>query len=199
MKAFWDSRYAEGAFAYGKAPNVFFEQFLRHKQAGTILLPADGEGRNGVFAATQGWEVTAFDYSSSARMKALTLAAEFGVSIHYEVADVEQFNFEKQQYDVIGLFFVHLPPKIRTYLHRKVIDALKPNGQVVLEAFAPQQINFQSGGPRDAALLYDIELLKADFSDLHIDFIRDEITELQEGLYHVGTANVVRLIATKHT
>jgi len=59
MQPNWNDRYADGAFAYGKEPNVFFADQLKQFESGTILMPADGEGRNGVYAATLGWQVTA--------------------------------------------------------------------------------------------------------------------------------------------
>ena len=74
MKQFWDERYAEPHFVYGEAPNVFFENSLKDLSAGKILLPCEGEGRQAVHAAAQGWEVLAFDQSSAGRDKALQLA-----------------------------------------------------------------------------------------------------------------------------
>jgi len=63
MQSKWDERYAEPGFAYGAAPNLFFKEWLSKFTPGSILMPADGEGRNGVFAARLGWKVTSFDIS----------------------------------------------------------------------------------------------------------------------------------------
>ncbi len=72
----WDERYEGDAYAYGKLPNLFFKEWLLQFKAGSILMPADGEGRNGVFAAMEGWTVTSFDLSAEGRAKALQLAEE---------------------------------------------------------------------------------------------------------------------------
>ena len=83
MKQFWDQRYAENETVYGFTPNQFFKQFIDGRKPGSILLPAEGEGRNAVFAARLGWEVDAFDSSSVARKKALDFAAKENVTKLY--------------------------------------------------------------------------------------------------------------------
>lgn len=87
MKAFWNQRYDEPEYAYGTQPNLFFKDQLDQLTPGKLLMPAEGEGRNAVYAAGKGWEVTAFDSSSSGQKKALRLAQEKKVTLNYLVAD----------------------------------------------------------------------------------------------------------------
>ena len=197
MKQFWEERYAESEYVYGTVPNEFFKSFLDQHPAGRLLLPAEGEGRNAVYAARHGWMVTAFDYSENARQKALALAGQDGVTLDYQVTELRLFDFPEAAFDVVGLFFVHLPPADRAYLHQQVIRSLRPGGKVALEAFSKEQLAFQSGGPRHEAMLFDTRLLSSDFSGLQIPFLKQEKILLQEGRYHQGEASVVRMLANK--
>ncbi len=198
MKPFWEERYGAEEYAYGTAPNVFIADFIdRHTPPGTILFPGEGEGRNAVYAAQKGWTVDAFDYSDNACRKALQLAARRRVSVNYTVADLQWFHFKEDHYDAAGLAYVHLPPEQRQYLHQAVAKALKPGGTVVLEAFAKSQLLFNSGGPRQEEMLYSLQELKEDWSELNIKHLQSLTIELSEGPYHQGTASIVRMIATK--
>lgn len=197
MKEFWNQRYAEEAFAYGVEPNVFFAEQLSRLTPGKLLLPAEGEGRNAVFAAKKGWEVDAFDYSESAKHKALKLAKQNEVSIHYEVADFASFEGKPNTYDVIALIYAHAPAEFRTAWHRKLLYLLKPGGKLIIEAFHKTQLGNASGGPQSLEMLYNEEELRYDFescADVHIEQAH---VELSEGLYHVGTASIIRLTATR--
>lgn len=197
MQSFWNERYSAAEYAYGTHPNVFFKTCLPQIPVGNLLLPAEGEGRNAVFAARQGWQVQAFDYSEAGMQKAQALAASQGVEISYSVYDIRSFPWETATFDAVGLFFVHVPPDLRQFLHAQVIRTLKPGGHLILEAFAPAQIQYQSGGPRDVSMLYTPELLQQDFQELEIILSDTLITTLEEGPYHAGTAAVTRLFAKK--
>ncbi|RDB02531.1 class I SAM-dependent methyltransferase [Runella aurantiaca] len=197
MKEFWNTRYQEPQFAYGTRPNEFFQETIDKLPAGKILLPAEGEGRNAVYAARKGWEVTAFDYSIQAMLKTFQLAERHGVTLQYSVKDVQNFEPETAIYDAIGLFYTHFPIQIRPEFHQKLVQALKPDGYVILEGFHKNQQYYTSGGPKDEALLFSLEELEAEFKDLRILSLEDKVIELDEGLYHQGKAHVVRMIAIK--
>jgi SAM-dependent methyltransferase len=198
MKEFWEERYAAEAYAYGKAPNTFLRAELEHLEPGHALFPAEGEGRNAVFAAQLGWSVEAFDYSSQARQKALRLAKAHQVNLQYQVASIESFPFERKEYDLIALFFVHLPPALRQQLHAACINALRPGGKLLLEAFHKEQLPLNSGGPKQEAMLFSLEELEADFAPLSFDQISRQRVILEEGPYHSGPAETVRIRATKN-
>jgi cyclopropane fatty-acyl-phospholipid synthase-like methyltransferase len=197
MKDFWNQRYAEQKYAYGETPNVFFQEQLVSRQPGKLLLPAEGEGRNAVYAATLGWEVEAFDQSESGQAKALQLADRYGVKINYQVLTLEVVEFPENHFDAIGLIYTHFPAEKRKNYHQKLISFLKPGGYLFLEGFNQAQINYQSGGPRDSAMLFSPEVLLEDFSGMQIELLQEREVVLQEGLYHVGPAAVIRLVASK--
>lgn len=196
MPQFWDQRYTENESVYGYEPNVFFKDFIDHHKPGSILLPADGEGRNAVYAASKGWQVDAFDFSKVAREKALEFAREKKVTINYEVKNIIDFKANKQ-YDAVALIFVHLPEYIRKKFHGEIYKSIKPGGYFVLEAFAKEQSQLESGGPRDPDLLYDAPALCSDFPFLHLISCGQKEIFLDEGGYHKGKAEVLRMIGQR--
>ena len=130
MKEMWDERFGGEAYVYGKEPNNFFKEQLDLLSTGKILMPAEGEGRNAVYAASRGWDVDAFDYSKSAYDKAMNLAEEMGVKLNYVVSDFNNFDFNGSRYDAIGLVYFHVPGEIRKVMHQKIIESLAPGGKI---------------------------------------------------------------------
>lgn len=194
---FWNERYSRPDYAYGTAPNAFFAQILSALAPGRLLLPAEGEGRNAVYAATKGWAVDAFDFSAEGRQKALRLAAEQGVSIHYALADLVTFD-TTEPYDAIALIYVHLAPEPRRAMLSRYISLLRPGGTLMLEGFHPKQIGKPSGGPNAPEFCYTTDELQAVFSSgFAINQLHDEVITLTEGTYHHGPAHVTRFVATK--
>lgn len=192
MQQFWDQRYQETENVYGEAPNAYFKAFIDTLQTGTLLLPAEGEGRNAIYAASRGWIVEAFDYSTVARDKALKQAAAKGVKIRYDLQDITQFKASKQ-YDMVALLYVHLPAPLRHDFHTAMYKSIKPGGFLLLEAFAKEQLGLKSGGPQDAALLYDAPSICSDFPFLHQLSCEQKEVILDEGPFHQGKAAVLRL------
>lgn len=197
MKEFWNERYAKNEFIYGTEPNEFFREELENLTVGKIILPCDGEGRNAVFAAKLGWHVNAFDFSPSAKEKAKALAKQEGVNPVYEVADIIEKEFKENSADVVALIYAHFPAELRKISHQKAIKWLKPGGRLILEAFNPKQIDNHSGGPKNIDMLYSEDLLREDFKDLKIEKLEILETNLSEGNFHKGKADVIRLIAIK--
>lgn len=197
MRDFWETRYATAEFVYGTSPNIFFADKLLQLSPGQLLLPGEGEGRNAVFAAKQGWKVDAFDQSSNAAAKALEFARSEGVNISYSVGFLEKTAFGHRVYDAAALIYVHLPPALRERVHRRIIDALKPGGWLIMEAFHASQLGRESGGPQSPEMLYDRRLLSHDFSELELSEIKEQLVELDEGPFHRGEAEVIRMIGRK--
>lgn len=195
-KAVWDKRYTEIDWVYGVEPNLFFKQFIDARMPGSILLPGDGDGRNAVYAAKKGWCVDAFDFSRVAKEKALDLAKRNNVKINYRVQNIEDFVAEKL-YDAVGLIYVHLPKSVRTSFHQEVYKSINSGGTLVFEAFAKEQIHFHSGGPKDAAFLYDAPAICNDFQFLHLLSCGQKEVELNEGDFHKGKAAVLQMIGQK--
>jgi len=198
MYEFWEQRYREEGYAYGEKPNVLFEAFIKSHNPGKILLPAEGEGRNAVYAALKGWDVDAYDFSEKAIQNALDFAAQHKVSINYVHNSHTDLDKYEQCYDAIALIYAHVPNHLRHRFHLQLSGLLKPGGWFVMEAFTPEQFGRSSGGPKDITMLYTPEHIRSDFKE-NFDFELFEVVdeELNEGKYHVGKANFIRMIAKK--
>jgi SAM-dependent methyltransferase len=202
MKEFWDNRYQQGAYAYGEAPNQFFEAQIWRLTPGKLLLPAEGEGRNGVFAAQLGWQVSAFDLSQEGRNKALALAAKHNVVLHYQVGGFSEIDYAPETFDAIALVYAHFPAALKSGYHQKLAGYLKQGGLVIFEAFSKQHLRYNSvnpqvGGPKDEAMLFSLAEVEEDFKGFDFLLLQEEVVELNEGLYHNGTGSVIRFVAQK--
>ena len=197
MKEFWNERYSEKEYAYGKEPNQFFKRALDKMNPGKLLLPAEGEGRNAVYAAKNGWDVLAFDYSEEAKQKALVLARESVVNIRYEVSFAEDILLPENEYDAAALIFVHLPKDVFEPFLQKVIQSLKTGGILILELYSEKQLGRDSGGPKSKELLFDYDELRSNLKGMKVDLFEEKEVQLQEGKYHQGKAVVIRGVATK--
>lgn len=193
---FWDQNYSASGYKYGTRPNAFLVwQAPRIAPASDVLVPGDGEGRNGVWLAQQGHRVTAVDSSRVGLDKARALAIERGVAPQFVQADLANWMPASAAYDAVVLTYVHLPPAIRATVHRRLAQALRPGGMLILEAFHPAQLGLDSGGPKDEALLYTPELLHADFGDLiEPVLVWQGGVALDEGPGHQGEAHVTRWV-----
>ena len=195
---FWDSRYAEEGFAYGMTPNTFLASFKeKFKPGQNVLVIGDGEGRNGVWLAEQGCTVVSVDSSAVGVEKANKLAVEKGVELEAICADLTEWDWPVSHFDFVVIIYVHFPPDIRELLHDKVVSTLKTGGQLIMESFTPEQLNYSSGGPPVLEMLYTVEMMKSDFKLLEIQQLEECITELNEGKYHCGEGAVVRMLANK--
>jgi 2-polyprenyl-3-methyl-5-hydroxy-6-metoxy-1,4-benzoquinol methylase len=197
MNNFWNNRYSNDEYAYGTEPNVFFKNELAKLEAGKILLPGEGEGRNAVYAAKQGWRVTAIDSSIAGKDKAEMLSSVNNVKINYHLMDVENFNEDHLDFDCIALIFVHLPKHLRKETHQKLLSYIKPGGKLILEGFSKEQIDFNTGGPKNIKMLYSEEELWDDFSNMGELNVSKTKTHLTEGAFHNGLASTIRVLGTK--
>lgn len=197
MNNFWDERYSTDEYAYGEEPNHFIRQQLQKLRPGKILFPAEGEGRNAVYAATLSWRVSAFDLSAEGRRKALMLALKHNVFIDYRIGGFENTEFEAESFDCIALVFAHIHSGKRSEYHQKLLSFLKPGGKLIMESFSKEQILRDSGGPKNPDMLYSVEDMKHDFSTLSELNIEKTETDLKEGDFHIGMASVIRIVGTK--
>lgn len=191
---FWDSRYAPDAYAYGTRPNrglMALEPLL--PRGSRVLLPGDGEGRNGVWLAQEGHRVLAVDQSAEGLRKAERLAARAGVQIEVEQADLTDWMPPRDTFDALVLVFVHLPPEIRGAVHRRLLQALRPGGLLILEGFDRSHAGLPGGGPRDPAWLFDAATLREDFDGCAPLTIELVDADLDEGPFHQGRARVLRV------
>lgn len=198
----WNERYSNEAYAYGLEPNDFLKQELEKISPAKILFPAEGEGRNALFAASLGWEVSAFDIAQEGKNKAMKLAQERGLKIDYQVGNLSELNYEPAQFDAIALIYAHFPAAIKSDLNIALSALLKPGGVIVFEAFSKSHIEYNSknekvGGPKELDMLFSIEEIKNDFPEYTMALLEEKEIELQEGLFHNGIASVIRFVGRK--
>lgn len=199
----WNSRYNNSAYAYGITPNEFFKSIIEeYNPQGKILLPAEGEGRNAIYAAKKGLEVFAFDISIEGKKKAERLAQQENVNIHYEVGQFFDLELVNEKFDVAALIYAHFPPPILSKYYQKVAELLKPNGLVILEGFSTNHLplrtaNPKVGGPGMIEMLFSEKTILNNFSDFEILQLEEVEIELKEGLYHNGIGKVMRFVGRK--
>jgi SAM-dependent methyltransferase len=200
MSQFWDEKFKGEGYTYGTRPNAFLaakaDLFLK---GGSVLVPGDGEGRNGVWLAEQGFAVTSVDSSKVGQAKARRLAAERGVAMRFELADLLRWGWPQGAFDHVVSIFFHLYSADRPRLHKSMLAALRPGGLLLMEAFRPQQLGLTSGGPKELDLLYDRAMLADDFAEADILLLEEAEPVLDEGALHRGMARTVRLIARRHS
>ena len=194
----WDDRYSTENYFYGTNPNDFLKVASEKLNTNSrILCLAEGEGRNAVYLAGLGHNVTGVDFSNSGYLKATSLAKEKNVQIDYVVADLSQYDFGVNKWDAIVSIFCHLPSDLRKNVMVNVVSALKPNGLYIVEAYTPDQLTLNTGGPKNVDFLLTEQLLKNELPDLRWDFIQSTQREVLEGDGHTGLSFVVQGIARK--
>jgi SAM-dependent methyltransferase len=193
----WDERFSEPGFAYGTEPNDFLVSVANRIPTGKILCLAEGEGRNAVYLAALGYEVTAVDTSTVGLAKAQTLAHELGTTIETVAADLTDYEIEPTSWQAIVSIFCHLPPVTRASLHERCLRGLAPGGVFVLEGFTPNQLELGTGGPKSRDLLMELEVLRQELPGLRLEIAREIEREIVEGRYHRGRAAVVQIFAVK--
>lgn len=198
MSQFWDGKFSATEYVYGHEPNAHLvAQAARIAPGARVLVPGDGEGRNGVWLAERGCEVLSVDASVVGLEKARKLAAQRGVAIATQQADLLSWDWPVAGFDAVVSIFLHFPSQERRIAHAAMAAALRPGGVLILEAFRPEQLGFASGGPKDPDLLYRADDLRADFAMLNVVVLEETLGTLDEGPFHQGPGAVVRLVAVK--
>jgi SAM-dependent methyltransferase len=194
---FWNERYAAGHYVYGEAPNAFLAEACAQIPAGPVLCLAEGEGRNAVHLAHRGHRVTAVDLSPVGLDKAARLATKCGVEIATVHADLADYAIEPGAWAGIVAIFAHVPPSLRQRLHREAVAGLRPGGIFILEAYAPAQLGYDTGGPKVPELLMSLEDLRSELEGLELLVAREIEREVTEGVFHTGRGAVVQLVGRK--
>lgn len=204
MKEFWNDRYSREEFAYGTEPNTYLKEKLPQYTVGKILFPADGEGRNSVYTAELGWEVSAFDYSLEGKKKADKLANSRNVTIDFTVQSFLEENYEAGEFDAIGLTSVHFEPEMKQEMHQRLDGYLKVGGYIIFEAFSKEhreinKVNPAAGGPPDENMMYSTEEIERDFANYEIIELKKLKVDMNEGFGHVGQSSIIRFMGKKRT
>ena len=193
----WNERYSAPGYAYGTAPNDFLVSVANRIPRGKILSLAEGEGRNAVYLASLGYQVTGVDGSEVGLGKARELAAERGVAITTLHADLSRFEIEQEQWEGIIACFCHLPPAIRAPLHKAAVRGLKPGGVFFLEAFSKEQLSYGTGGPPSLDMLMSLDDLQQELAGLELVHAVRRERVVHEGSGHTGMASVVQILGVK--
>ena len=193
----WNARFAGEEYIFGTEPNTFLAtQASRLPQSGRALAIADGEGRNGVWLARQGLDVTSVDFSATGLAKAAALAARHGVAPAFVHADLEQWDWGAPRFDVVvGIFFQFAPPPFRALIFRRMREVLNPGGLLLIQGYTPAQLTYKTGGPSELDQLYTAELLRAEFAGMEFLALDEYEAELAEGPRHKGMSAVIDLVA----
>ena len=193
----WDERYSAAEYVYGTKPNNFLEANFSSIPKGKVLSLAEGEGRNAVFLAKQGYSVTAVDASLVGLNKARKLAEDNGVIIEFIQADLADYDLGENQWDGIVSIFCPLPSSVRKHLYKKVEAGLKSNGVFLLEAYTPEQLKHGTGGGNSVDVMQSKETLSIELAGLKFQHLIELEREIIEGIYHTGIGAVVQAIALK--
>lgn len=208
--AFWDERYGAEGLVYGAVANEFLVWVVGDRMAGgrpakgpdgvvigRALDIGAGEGRNALYLASVGFDVTAVDQSAVGMAKAARLAAERGLSLATAAADLRDFEVEAGSMDLVSSIFVHMPREVRARVHGRLASWLRPGGVFVLEAYGPEQLARGTGGPKDAALLAPLETIVSELAGLEVVHRAATVRAVNEGVFHTGEASVVQAVARR--
>ena len=193
----WDGQYGREIYVYGKEPNDFLRAHVSAlPRGGEVLCLADGEGRNSVFLAEQGFTVTAVDISPAGVEKGRKLAAERGVDVTFVCADLAGYELGDARWDGIVSISCHLPPPIRQPLFASIAAALRDGGVLLLEGYTPEQLRYGTGGPPLAEMMTSKETLLEELTGLDFSRLEELERDVVEGVNHSGLAAVVQAIAS---
>lgn len=192
----WDEKYRAEEYVYGTEPNGFLKENFALIPQGNVLCLAEGEGRNAVFLAQQGYRVTAVDASFVGLEKAKKLADENNVSIELIHADLETYDLGEKKWDGIVSIFCHIPDLIRKKVHQNVVKGLKNTGVLLLEAYTPDQLKHKTGGPPSEEMMMSQNILEKELAGLKFRHLLELEREIMEGSHHFGIGAVVQAIGS---
>lgn len=195
----WNTRYAIPEYLFGEQPNAFLRRQAHWLPPGaSVLCVADGEGRNSVWLAEQGFSVTAFDFAPNAVAKARALAQRQGVRVDHQLSDLEHWRWEATRYDaLVAIFIQFLPPEHRDAAFASMKSAVAPGGVFLLEGYRPEQVDYATGGPPRRDHMYTRAWLETQFADWDIRVLDEYDAEIHEGVAHGGMSALIDLVAIR--
>lgn len=167
-RSYWNERYRRDPSRFGDEPNRFVREVVEGLPRGTVLDVACGRGRNAVWLAKRGHEVTGIDLSDVAIDQARQLANAEGVHVEFEVADFLTWDVPDVGFDLVLLSYLHLPEPGRLAAHRRAAAAVAVGGHLLIVAHHRENLEHGIGGPDDPAVLYDEPMLAGDFVGLTV-------------------------------
>ena len=148
----WDDRYRENEHAFGEEPNEYLKEQLDNLDIGKILFAAEGDGRNSIYAGKRGWTVSAFDISIEGKNKAIKKAKKDNITIEYQVGELPNLIYSKNEFDAIALIYAHFPPDIKSHYHKLLDDLLRKGGVIIFEAFSKNHLKYRTENPKVGGL-----------------------------------------------
>lgn len=194
----WNERFGSNEYAYGEQPNAFIAEQAHRFQGKRIAAFAEGEGRNAVYLARQGYEVTAWDYAENGLKKTERLAQRYQVKVETELKDLLRDEVPSEAYDGAFMVFGHFPKADQKNVFDKLLAVVKPGGIVLMEVYSEDQLRYRTGGPKSADMLYDpadVLAWASGYEVLHF-FYGEQRRE--EGQLHTGIGHVIQLILARN-
>lgn len=194
----WNERFGAEQYVYGEEPNKFIRSKISVlKACNKIVAFAEGEGRNAVFLAKNGHEVTAYDYALNGLSKTKALAERSNVNVNTEQKDLIHDEVPIEEFDGAIMVFGHFEKKEQKNVFDKLVSTVKPSGIVIMEVYSEDQIRYKTGGPKTIEMLYNpSDLLKWSHGYKILHFFYGE-QERREGDLHTGMGHVIQLILQK--
>jgi len=197
----WDARFEREDYLFGTSPAAFLatnKRLLKANAGKSALAIADGEGRNSVFMAQCGLDVTSMDSSRVGLDKAQALASKTKVDVSFQLADLKTWAWAENSYDfVVAIFIQFADPDFRAEIFEGMKKTVKPGGVILLHGYTPKQIDYGTGGPGVAENLYTEAMLQAAFADFEIETLSAYDRVIHEGAGHAGKSALIDLIARK--
>jgi SAM-dependent methyltransferase len=195
----WNKRFSEADYIFGTQANTWLTQQASHMpKSGRVLAVADGEGRNSIWLAQQGYQVDAFDIAAVGVEKARKLASNASVNVNFHVASAEEWSWQSEQYDVVVAIFIQFAdPETRAILFANMMKTLKKGGLLLLQGYTPKQLDYKTGGPPLLSHLYTEDLLRDAFKEMELVDLQAYEDVLQEGTQHAGQSALIGLVARK--
>ncbi|WP_174874298.1 class I SAM-dependent methyltransferase [Vogesella oryzae] len=198
VATFWNQRFASPEYAYGDAPNDFLRQQAGRLPPGSkVLSLGEGEGRNAVYLAGLGHQLTAVDAAWTGLAKLLQRADAAGLAVTASLADLEQYDQGEAQWDAIVSVFCHLPTPLRRQVLAAAVRALKPGGLLIMEGYTPRQLAFGTGGPKDVDMLLEPAIVQDELAGLELLQFAETERKVIEGSFHTGRSAVLQVVARK--
>lgn len=205
QEIFWNNRYQDAGddYLFGTEPNHFLASkatlFTANQKA---LSLGDGEGRNSVWLARKGLDVTAVEISPIAVNKARKLAEKHNVNLHLIQTDMLLHDWNaaalNNSFDwVIGIFIQFVGPEGRKIQFDTMKELARNGGRILLHGYTPKQLEYRTGGPSAIENLYTREMLQDAFADWVIEEIVEYEDVISEGQGHNGQSALISMIARK--
>ena len=193
----WDEKFDSEEYIYGKEANSFVKDIFKKQTDNNekILLLAEGEGRNAIYLAKLGYDITTYDMSQVGINKQYQLASEVHVDIDANYGNITKPNLAPQSsFDYSINIFGHVPNEGKQEMFNNLVQSLVVGGYSYFEFYSKEQLAYGTGGPKDESMLYTIDEIEAYLKHLPVKIHQLEQHEVyrNEGIKHTGTGSIIQ-------